>query len=175
MIYLVRHAEAKEAERDEARELTSRGREMSVQLGRFLRLTRIAPTNEVWHSTLVRARQTAEMVAQGLGVAVLKEVSGLAPDENPGAFARKLAHVTNDVMVVGHNPHLTMLGTLLVKGEHATLPAMEFSKCTALALNNLGRGEPGDWCVAWQLDPQMLKAMSEPDVVAAWKRRNLVR
>lgn len=175
MIYLVRHAEAKDAERDEVRELTSRGREMALQLGRFLRLTRIAPTNEVWHSTLVRARQTAEMVAQGLGVAVLKEVTGLAPNDDAGVFARKLARVTNDVMVVGHNPHLTVLGTLLVKGEDANLPAMEFSKCTALALNNLGTGEPGEWSIAWQFDPHMLKAMSEPDVVAAWKRRNLVR
>lgn len=159
MIYLVRHAEAQDAERDELRQLTERGRAMAARLGRFFRLTGIAPARQMWHSKLVRARQTAELIAAAAGIGDLREVKGLAPEDPPAEIARKLAAAKGDVMVVGHNPHLTALGTLLVKGDDAHLPAIEFPKCAALALNNLGSGEPGEWCIAWHLAPQMLDAL----------------
>lgn len=159
MIYLVRHAEAHDAETDEARELTGRGREKALKLGRLLRGAHLVDAREIWHSTLVRARQTAELVGLGMGIKVLKEVPGLAPNDSPAAFARKLASVETDILIVGHNPHLTALGTLLVKGADANLPAMEFRKCAVLAVNNLGSGEPGEWAIAWHLSPAMLDAL----------------
>jgi phosphohistidine phosphatase len=158
VIYLVRHAEAHDADRDELRELTDRGKRVAERLGQFLRQARIVDAEVIWHSTLVRARQTAALMGREMGISILKEIKGLAPNDSPAAFARKLTAVRSDIVIVGHNPHLTALGTLLVKGEGANLPAVEFPKCAALALNNVGSGEPGEWCVAWHLSPAMLDA-----------------
>ena len=64
-LYLVRHAHAVSDAEDPARPLSPRGREVALSMGRWLRGNAAVDIEEVWHSPLVRARETAELVVEG--------------------------------------------------------------------------------------------------------------
>lgn len=122
----MRHAEAVDETlvlRDPHRHLTTRGRTQARALGDRLRWHDCAPT-QIWASPLVRAVQTAELVAAGLGSDTPVEiVPALAPDGSARALHQAIAAIAADatVMLVGHEPQLSALGSLLVGGELAPL------------------------------------------------------
>src|SRR5207245_6830766 len=81
---------------------------------------------QVVHSGKARARQTAEIWA-GLVDAAVAEADGLAPNDDPATWAARLDAEADDVMLVGHLPHLEHLAALLVtrseEGGVAGFPA----------------------------------------------------
>jgi len=85
-VFLIRHAEAIDETlelRDPMRHLTAAGRTQATSLGDRLRWHDCTPTH-IWTSPLVRAVQTAELVATGLASTIAVEViPALAPGENP--------------------------------------------------------------------------------------------
>jgi phosphohistidine phosphatase len=118
-VFLIRHAEAAQetlAMRDPHRHLTPAGRGQARALGDRLRWHDCTPTH-IWSSPLVRAIQTAELVASGLGCDLaIETLPALAPDENPRTVASALAALPHDasVILVGHEPGLSAVGALLV-------------------------------------------------------------
>jgi phosphohistidine phosphatase len=155
MLYLVRHADAIDLANDDERTLSPRGREQTRRLAAFLRAGELEAPAEIWHSPLVRARQTAEIFAGGLQwTAPLRAMDGLLPNDPPGPLAKRLAKFNRSVAVFGHNPHISLLATLLVTGRVA--PAVfGFRKCAALALESGGDDPPGGWVVHWHVDPHL--------------------
>ena len=81
---MIRHAEAIDETlelRDPMRHLTAHGRKQATSLGDRLRWHDCTPTH-IWTSPLVRAVQTAELVATGLASPIAVEViPALAPGE----------------------------------------------------------------------------------------------
>ena len=65
-VFLIRHAKAEDASPDAARRLTTAGRSHARALGKFLGRSEAFAPAVLWHSTLVRARETAELVAAGV-------------------------------------------------------------------------------------------------------------
>jgi phosphohistidine phosphatase len=126
-VFLIRHAEATLetlALSDPHRHLTAIGRDQARALGDRLRWHDCVPTL-LWSSPLVRAIQTAELVASGLASGLLVEaVPALAPSENPRDALALLSTLPAGAVVVavGHEPGLSALGALLVgQPEFATL------------------------------------------------------
>jgi len=124
---LIRHADAAPetvAIRDPHRHLTPTGRRQARGLGDRLRWHDCTPTH-IWSSPLVRAIQTAELVAAGLGCEIAVEtLPVLAPDENPRSVVGALAALSRDaiVILVGHEPGLSAVGALLLgRTEFASL------------------------------------------------------
>lgn len=153
-IYFLRHGAAVERagwERDDAlRPLTGAGRR---------RLERIADTladldlglGAIITSPLVRARQTAEIVAARLGVAWAEDAR-LAP----GCDAARLCAVLRDhpdaatIMVVGHEPDLgETIGALIGGGRVACRKG-------GLALVNLPDASSREGQLAWLVPPRIL-------------------
>ena len=102
--------------RDPHRHLTPIGRRQARGIGDRLRWHDCTPTH-IWSSPLVRAVQTAELVAAGLQSEVAVEtMPALAPDESPRSVVAALAALPADavVIVVGHEPGLSAVGALLV-------------------------------------------------------------
>ena len=92
MLYLIRHADAAAGEMDAERPLTAKGRNQVARLGRFLKAAGIGQPQEVWHSPLARAQETAELLAQGLKLsAPLVLTSGLRPNDDPAPIAAAVA------------------------------------------------------------------------------------
>lgn len=148
-LHLIRHAHAEDTVPDEARRLSPRGRRQARALARRLRATGEFAPAEVWHSTLRRARETAELLAPAAPGAPLREQTGLAPEDDPAAVARRLARTREPVAIVGHEPLLSALASQLVTGA-ADPVAFHVRKASALALTRVGRR----WVVRWFLPPE---------------------
>ena len=125
-LYVIRHAHAIDLSPDAARPLSDEGREQARQLGERLKARGDFLVSEFWHSPLVRARETAEIVAEVVGGAKLKEVSGLRPEDDPRPMAAKVAAAKKDIALFGHEPHLGVFGGFLMYGDPA--PPLIFRK-----------------------------------------------
>ena len=106
IVYFLRHAEAEpDARRDFDRELTVKGLEQAEKAGKFFARNGLLP-DLIITSPVVRARQTARIVAQRLGDIDLVEEPWLACGMRPETCLRELGNYANKpaVLVVGHEP-----------------------------------------------------------------------
>jgi phosphohistidine phosphatase len=125
------------------------------QIAAFFRASGALQPGHVWHSPLWRACETAEILARGLGLSrkALVETSGLLPDDDPAAIVRQFAAVGEDLALVGHEPYLGALATLLVVGKGKP-SAFEFKKGAVLCLERTG----ASWQIRWYFSPELLPA-----------------
>lgn len=151
-VFLIRHTHAEDTAPDDLRLLSKRGRQQARQLARFLRQSGSFAPEEFWHSPLVRAQETAALICLGTRLGVpLREVAGLTPEDDPRLIARRLAQEGRAVALVGHEPHLSALASLLVAG--APEPArFAMKKGAVLALEGSGR----QWFARWHVHPDLL-------------------
>jgi len=90
----------------------------------------------------------------------------MLPDDEPEEMARRLDAVPPEasIAVVGHEPHLGRLASLLVRGK--AKPALfDLPKGTVLALHRNATtthktGHPR-WRVRWMVTPALLRALPE--------------
>ncbi len=159
MLYLIRHADAADAARDHERPLSTFGHHQVRQLTEFFRANAALKDVRVfWHSSLVRARETAELLATGLGGRIsLRETAGLRPEDPPQAMVAQFSCLEENVAVVGHEPQLSALATLLVSPK-STIPVFLFQKGTVLALEK----QSSTWCVSWKISPELLGELKTP-------------
>jgi len=151
-IYLIRHAHAVDATEDPKRPLSPKGHKQVKRLAKFLRKNEALATGEFWHSPLARSRETAELLTkQIVAPAKLVEVSGLEGGDDPAKIAERLKTRKTPVAVVGHEPHLSALASLLVVGA-AEPPRFVFKKSAVVALERT----EGGWAVRWQISPELL-------------------
>jgi phosphohistidine phosphatase len=148
MIYLMRHADAVSDEEDPARPLSRKGREQVARVCAVLRKNEGFKPSQVWHSPLFRSRETAELLAKGLELkAPLMLVAGISPDDDPSAIATVLGAAEGDLAVVGHEPHLGVLASLMVHGPERSGIYYPFPKASVLALSRDGRRWKSEWLV----------------------------
>ena len=137
-LILVRHgiAEDPEAARsDEERRLTAEGKEKAIRIAKALR-KRVDKIKIIYHSPFLRAVETAALFAKEFGDAELEIVERITPHHGPGAVLKLLeTHGPEDVvMIVGHEPHLSSLASLLMTGSEA--PVLEFKKAGVACLES---------------------------------------
>lgn len=148
LLYLIRHAEAADLIPDHARPLTEHGRTQVRALAKFLRNPKAFAPQEIWHSPLLRARQTAELLVAELGFkGPCLEARGLTPEDDPSDIVETLLVTEKPIALVGHEPHLSALGSLLVAGA-ANPPVFVMKKGGALALECVARQAMVRWHVA---------------------------
>ena len=146
-LYLVQHGEAKTVEQDPERPLTEQGVVDVRRVAGLLAGGGDMNVGRIHHSGKTRARQTAEIWGGVLGVAV-EEADGLAPLDDPVVWAGRVGGVEEDVMLVGHMPHLGKLVGLLVAGD-AEQAVVAFRPGAVVGLE---RG-PDAWSVVLALRP----------------------
>ena len=142
-LYLVRHGEAKPDADDAARPLTDRGRAVVERLGEAA-AARGVVVAEIRHSGLLRARQTAEILAAHLrprgGV---RATTGLGPDDDPDIARAECQEAGEPLVLVGHLPHLARLESGLT-GRQTEL---SLQPGTMLALARTA----GGWELSWRI------------------------
>jgi phosphohistidine phosphatase len=151
-VTLIRHGEAgDDAPRDEARSLTARGRLDVARVGQAL-ARRGGDFSLIVCSPLVRAVQTAEIIAAAVGYVARVEVSeALVPE---GRVARALALLGTasseaSVAFVAHEPILSALAGAIVGAER--FPSLRKAEVVRLRLPD-GPGKPGQ--LRWRIDPE---------------------
>lgn len=129
-IYLVRHGIAEDISengRDSDRRLTEEGAQKTERVAKAF-AKKVPQLDLILHSPYVRAKETARIFSAHYPKAKLAEGKGMTPFDKAG-FAlpqiSELAHGTR-VMLVGHEPHLSCLASLLITGSDR--PVLEFKK-----------------------------------------------
>jgi len=156
-VYLVQHGESKPESEDPKRPLTDKGRAEveyvalhSAGLG--LQATRI------FHSSRLRAKQTAEIFAQHLAhTPTVLEQKGLGPSDDPHHIKRLIQQEEKSLMLVGHLPHLSRLASLLILGD----PEKEVVRFSMGGVVCLGRSNDG-WLIDWSIIPKIIRHIGEP-------------
>jgi phosphohistidine phosphatase len=161
-LYLVRHAIA--AERgpawpdDTKRPLTRRGIARMRQAVGGLRALDVR-LRVIATSPLVRAEQTARLLADGLdGEPEVVIVPALAPGYGPEAVAEALIALgdAESIAIVGHEPDLGAFAGWLLRATHA--PA--FRKGGVCCVDLHGPPGAGAAALVWMATPRMLRALS---------------
>jgi phosphohistidine phosphatase len=154
-LLLLRHAAAEEARpglTDAERALTPRGRERMALAVPGLLAWGLRPAR-LLASPLLRARQTAEIVADACAapVEVLPALAAL-PSEQLLAELRGA-----DALAVGHEPWISQLCAWLVVGRIGAAAGFPFKKGGAALLD--GEPAPGGMRLVALLPPRVLRAL----------------
>lgn len=116
-VYLVRHSLAVQEHAglaDPQRYLSEEGRRLMLEVGAKLAADGVA-FDALLTSPLVRAVQTAELLARAIGFDdVVTTLPALSPGVPPEAAAGQLAARGSAIAVVGHEPGISALGAFLV-------------------------------------------------------------
>jgi phosphohistidine phosphatase len=156
-LYLVRHAIAEErgpAWPDDAkRPLTAKGMDRFREVVRGLRAAEFE-VDVILTSPLVRARQTADLLASGLeSKPAVQLAEALSPGVTPKALAIELARARRArIACVGHEPDLGALAAHLVGASRR----FEFKKGGICRIDLDGPAGPGR--LVWFATPGLLRA-----------------
>ncbi len=119
-ILLIRHGQAVDDAPglgDAGRWLTPKGRKLSRKVARWLAKSDKRRPRVIWTSPLVRAVQTAEILAAEVKYkAELRACAQLSPGHDPGDLLKLLAAeaVDGPLAVVGHEPSLSLIANALL-------------------------------------------------------------
>jgi phosphohistidine phosphatase len=151
-IYLVRHAEAKQAEEGPSRPLSEKGIQDINRIAAYVSKLDIR-IGKIFHSTKLRAKQTAEILFEYLNpLKGMSEVDGLAPLDDPHIWAERLKDVPGGIVLVGHLPHLARLTSLLLLND-TEKNLLSFEPAGMICLRG---GESGTWSLRWMLTPEIV-------------------
>ncbi len=167
-LYLLRHGIAADlgtggVVRDEDRPLTDEGRAKMRQEARGMRNLELS-LDLILTSPLLRARQTAEVVAEVLELeSKLILADALAPGcgfvsgvgKHAEIYQELSAHQFESALLVGHMPDLAELASALLSGNRQL--AIEFKKgaLCAIEVASIPPHAPGTLC--WLLAPRQLR------------------
>jgi phosphohistidine phosphatase len=91
-LYLVQHGEAKKEEEDPLRPLSESGREDVQRVAKYAEKVDIK-ANKISHSDKLRAKQTAETLAEKLNIEQVIEADKLAPNADPKVWEDRLSEM----------------------------------------------------------------------------------
>ena len=170
-LLVIRHAIAEDKEAfaatgrsDDQRPLTEAGRSKMRRVAEGLRAT--CPRVAVLASSpLLRARETADIVAPAFRVARVEIVEALRPErsfEDLGAWLKRRVgpnggDAETTIAVVGHEPHLSGLVTWFMTS--GTDSRIELKKGGACLLRFEGAPAAGEAMLRWLLTPSQLRGL----------------
>lgn len=163
-LYIVRHGIAvphgTPGMADDERPLTNKGEQRMKQIGRGLVTLDMKP-DRIVTSHLIRARRTAQIVAQELGLVDSLEVSSALGADASAEAIRDWLRERNEsrLMIVGHNPAFTDLVSLLTVGEVGKLP-FELKKGGIAALSTSVLNGPR-YRLDWIAPPALLRRLKD--------------
>lgn len=144
VVYFLRHAEAEpDADNDFDRKLTPKGLEQAEKAGKFCARNGLVP-DLIVSSPVLRAKQTAKIVAQKLG-ADLAEVHWLACGMANETCLKELRAMERhgSVMLVGHEPDFSEAAAFLLGLPDSDAVKIRKASLTAVDLPEIrpGRGQ----------------------------------
>ena len=151
-LYLIQHAKSKSKEEDPERGITDGGRVETERIAEYFRSLN-PEIHVIWQSGKKRAKETAEIFAQTLGIDNrILEHSNLLPNDPVGPVTSALEKMYKNVIIVGHLPFLPRLMTHLTTGTDS---------CQIVNFRNSGiicleRNED-QWGIAWIINTESIR------------------
>jgi phosphohistidine phosphatase len=165
-LFLLRHGIAVDPESagyegDSLRPLTPKGERRLLEAASAMKRMELS-FDVVLSSPFVRARQTAEIVAQELKLKQpLKFSDALVPDGDFKTLIEELNELKPapaNILLVGHEPHLSRFISLLVSGTGEAAIEMKKGGLCRLEFEKLRVGQCAR--LAWLLTPGQMELMS---------------
>ena len=167
-LYLLRHGIAAAGdepgiESDHERPLTPKGVKRMRKAAKGLRRLGIE-FDAILTSPLIRARQTAEIVAEALSLqSELQEISALAPESSVDNLLLGLTRfqTREDLLLVGHQPLLGQIAAFLLRGKdksHFDMPLKKGGLCR-IEIDSIPPSKPGT--LHWLLAPKQLRLLGD--------------
>ncbi|HKQ50006.1 MAG TPA: phosphohistidine phosphatase SixA [Phycisphaerae bacterium] len=160
LVYLMRHGIASPRGElgidDAARALTPEGADKVRRICSALRRLKVE-FDEIWTSSLIRAKQTAEIVASVWGLG--QEVR-IVPALEPGGDLRALIDMlrcesaARGVLLTGHEPDMGELAGMLISGRSDATIRFKKGGVGCIELNETPKGGTGE--LLWLLTPKQL-------------------
>ena len=163
-LYIVRHGIAAlpgtPGIPDDERLLTSKGEKRVRQIARGLAKLELK-LDRIVTSPLPRARATAEIIADELNSRKLLEISNVLQTGSSAATVKRwLRERTEDrLMIVGHNPTLSDLASLLVLGS--TQPTICDLKKGGIAALTRAAADAELYEVHWIAPPRLIRGLMD--------------
>ena len=145
---------------DAERPLTKDGRVRMKRAASGLRLI-VDELNLIATSPLVRAVQTAELVAAAFEGPEPTMVDELVPERSPDDLLPWLRALEPDTTtaIVGHNPHLGFLVGWLLTGRHENFVELKKGAAVMLEFQDPDPPNPGSAVLLWSLAPGHLRKL----------------
>ena len=151
-VYLVQHAQSKSRDEDPARGLTPQGITDTNRIAELLSQVQLS-VSSIRHSGKKRAEQTASLLAERVKASAgVQEDEGLDPLDDPQTVADLLVETFEDLMLVGHLPHLERLASLLLIGQPDGNP-VRFRNSGVVCLERVS-DQP--WSLIWAITPEFV-------------------
>ena len=167
-LYLMRHAIAvaggeQGVDTDSERPLSAKGIKRMRKAARGLKRLEIT-FDALLTSPLLRARQTADIVAQATGLSdQVEEISELAPESSVDTLISGLARFRGreHLLLVGHEPLLSQTVSFLLTGKKNQELGIELKKgaLCRIEVDGLPPDKPGK--LHWLLAPNQLRLLGE--------------
>ncbi len=164
-LYLLRHGIAADVEHgirtDAERPLTEKGAHRIWRVAEAMKAMKLE-FDHILSSPLLRARQTAEIIADGLDLSKRLAVSEcLGLNGTPSAVIELLTGFKSeaqDVLLVGHEPNLAALISLFISGESTSAVELKKGALCKLSLGPLRNGRCGT--LEWLLTAKQMALMA---------------
>ena len=107
------------------------------------------PFKGILHSRKKRAAQTAAILAEYLMKdPVVQQVEGLLPNDDPLPWVERLRSMSENVVIVGHLPHLARLSSALLCGD-PDRAIISFHMAGIVCMTKSATG----WALEWIMTP----------------------
>jgi phosphohistidine phosphatase len=165
MIYIMRHGLAEDPtpkSDDGVRKLTAKGAEKIRKAAAGMRAIGLA-FEMILSSPIPRAMETAEIVANELGGSVKPRATPeLTTGSSPAKALEAIAklHLPEEVLIVGHEPTLSRLASLLLSGSSESV-GIRLKQGGVIALEIPDRVEAGAADLRWMLTQRQMRQFRE--------------
>ena len=152
-LYCVRHGHAESIPNAQGeRPLTDQGVEEVIKVADYLAY-RGVHVSHVMHSSQLRAKQTAAILAKAVAVGHEPEASDLLECDRPvNPLVEKIQHWSDDTMLVGHMPFMPQLVAKLILND-SRYEILRFPPATIVCLEHY---ENYRWILNWVLSPDLI-------------------
>lgn len=152
ILYLVQHGEATTKEISPDRPLTEKGKSDVLRISKFLKEAGVK-INMLWHSSKLRAIQTAQIFAEIIEVNKenILERQDLSPLDPVNNVQKEIVKNDVDLMIVGHLPFLQRLTSLLLVGSESEV-LVRFSQGGVVCLKQ----KEDKWHLVWEVIPELI-------------------
>ena len=164
MLYIMRHGLAEEPTPkgdDAGRKLTSKGADKIHKAAAGMRATGLA-FNAILTSPITRAVETAEIVANEIAGPKPRAVPDFSTGASPTSALEALIklRLPESVLVVGHEPTLSRLASLMLTGSSESL-GIKLKQGGVIALEFPDRVERGAAQLRWMMTQRQLRQLRE--------------
>ena len=146
-LYLIQHGLALTKEEDPERPLSAQGKAQTQRTAEYIK-SRNIKVDAIWHSTKLRAVQTAEIIAEALACGEIQARDDMNPLDTVEKLPEEILAFNKDIMIIGHLPFLQKLASrLLVGPEKSEIIAFKNSGVASLDYDE-------KWKIDWLASPE---------------------